>query len=183
MPKTLALDASVAVKWFKKGEEGEKQALSIRDEVFTASTVAVAPHLLLLEVVRALVKVDYPRGKIEEAYSTMKEAATLELIKLIPVQMLLDKAKEIEIELKLFASDATYLAAAITERKNLLSDDSHLLKQNVREYAEKQGIHILPLKSKRLLPLREMLDSDIRFVSCEYDDPVALRSYSTSTWV
>jgi len=48
-------------------------------------------------VVRALVKVSYPRGKIEEAYSTMKEAANLELIKLIPVQTLLDKAKEIEI--------------------------------------------------------------------------------------
>jgi predicted nucleic acid-binding protein len=140
------LDASVAVKWFKKGEEGEEQALRIREDIFTASTVAVAPHLLLLEVVRALVKVGYPSGKIEEAYSTMKEASDLELIKLIPIQTLLDKAKEIEIELKLFASDATYLAAAITEHKNLHTDDSHLLKQNVREYAQKQGIHVLPVK-------------------------------------
>ena len=48
--------------------------------------------------------------------------------------------------MKLFASDATYLATAIIERTNLLSDDSHLLKQNVRKYAEKQGIQILSLK-------------------------------------
>ena len=146
MPETIALDASVAVKWFKKGEEGETRALSIRDDIFSASTIALAPHLLLLEVVRALVKIDYPRGKIDEAYSTMKQAANLELIRLIPIQTLLDKAKEIEIELKLFASDATYLATALTERTNLLSDDSHLLKQNVRNYAEKQGIQILSLK-------------------------------------
>jgi predicted nucleic acid-binding protein len=134
------------VKWFKKGERGETEALSIREEIFTATIQAVAPHLLLLEVVRALVKIHCPREKVEQVYSTLKEAASLEIIRLIPIQGLLDKAKEIEIDLKLFASDSTYLAAAITENKDLLTDDNHLLEQNVRQYAEKQGIHILPIK-------------------------------------
>lgn len=146
MPKDVALDASVAVKWFKKGERGETEALSIREEIFTATIQAVAPHLLLLEVVRALVKIHCPREKVEQVYSTLKEAGSLEIIRLIPIQGLLDKAKEIEIDLKLFASDSTYLAAAITEHKDLLTDDNHLLEQNVRQYAEKQGIHILPIK-------------------------------------
>jgi hypothetical protein len=28
LPETIALDASIAVKWFKKGEEGETRAVT-----------------------------------------------------------------------------------------------------------------------------------------------------------
>ncbi len=146
MVETIALDASVAVKWFKKGERVEQQALRLRGEIFTTKTHAVAPSWLFLEVVRALVKIDYPKEKIEEAYSTLREAASLDLIEIIPINALLDKAKEAEIELKLFASDAVYLATAITRHANLLTEDKHLHKETVLEYAEKEGIHILSLE-------------------------------------
>jgi len=146
LAESLALDSSVAVKWFKKGEKGEQQSLRIRDDVFTAKVHAIAPEWLFLEVVRALVKIQYPRQKVEEAYSMLREAASLGLIEVVPTNMLLDEAKEAEIELGLFASDAIYLAAAIVQHANLLTSDRHLLNRHVLEYAKEQGIRILPLE-------------------------------------
>lgn len=142
---TIAIDASIAVKWFKKGERGEEQALIVREEIFTGKKRAIAPAWLLLEVVRGLVKIDYPKEKVQEAYSALREAASLDLIEIVPINALLDKAKDAVIDLKLFASDAAYLAVAITEHADLLTDDEHLLKQRVLDYAEKEGIHILRL--------------------------------------
>lgn len=146
LAESITLDSSVAVKWFKKGEAGEQQALRIRDDVFTTKLQAIAPEWLFLEVVRALVKIDYPRQKVEEAYSTLREAASLGLIEVIPTKILLDKAKEAEIELGLFASDAIYLATAIIQHTNLLTSDRHLLNRHVLEYAKEQGVRILSLE-------------------------------------
>ncbi|MEM3381789.1 MAG: type II toxin-antitoxin system VapC family toxin [Candidatus Bathyarchaeia archaeon] len=125
----ISLDASIVVKWFKKGEAHERQALKVRDDIFTMKVHAIAPELLLLEVVRALVKIGYPN-----------------LIELAPMCGLLDKAKEVEVELSLSASDATYLAASIVHNADLLTEDKHLLGNHVLKYAEKDGIHILSLK-------------------------------------
>jgi predicted nucleic acid-binding protein len=146
LAESIALDSSVAVKWFKKGETGEQQALRIRDDVFTTKVQAIAPEWLFLEVVRALVKIGYPRQKVEEAYSMLREAASLGLIEVIPTNILLDKAKEAEIELRLFASDAIYLATAITQHTNLLTSDRHLLNKHVLEYAKEQDVRILSLE-------------------------------------
>lgn len=146
MAGTVVLDASVVVKWFKKGERAEEQALRVREEIFTTKAHAIAPEWLLLEVVRALVKIEYPGEKIEEAYSTLREAASLDLIEVIPIDRVLDRTKDVEIELRLYASDALYLATAITHQADLLTDDKHLLEPRVLEYAERQGIHIVSLK-------------------------------------
>jgi len=146
--EVFALDASVVVKWFKKGEDLEQEALSLRDKILESKVDAVSSEWLLLEVVRALVKVNYPRGKIEEAYSTLKEITSLGFIKAVPVGKVLDKAKEIEVALSLFASDAVYLATAIINHATLISEDKHLLNRNVVNYAQREGIKIISLKEK-----------------------------------
>jgi len=146
LPETIAVDASIVVKWFKKGEAHEQQALKVREDIFTTRLHAVAPEWLFLEIVRALVKIDYPKNKIEEAYASLKEATSLDLIEVVPMSRSLDKAKEAEIELKLFASDAAYLATAITYSADFLTEDKHLLNKRVSTYAEKEGIRILTLE-------------------------------------
>jgi len=146
LPETIAIDASIVVKWFKKGETHEQQALKVRDEIFTTKVHAIAPEWLLLEVTRALVKIGYPKNKIEEAYASLREAASLDLIEVVPMNRFLDKAKEAEIELKLFASDSTYLATAIVEKTDLLTEDRHLLNRRVLAHAEKEGIRIFALE-------------------------------------
>jgi len=147
LPETIAVDASIVVKWFKKGETHEQQALKVREDIFTTKVHAIAPEWLFLELVRALVKIGYPKNKIEEAYASLKEAASLDLIEVVPISRSLDKAKEVEIELKLFASDATYLATAIACHTDLLTEDKHLLNKQVSTYIRKEGIRVLALEA------------------------------------
>lgn len=148
LDKVFALDASVVAKWFKKGEELEQEALSLRDKILGSKVYAVTSEWLLLEVVRALVKVNYPRDKIEEAYSTLKEITSWGFMEATPVRKALDKAKDIEIALSLFASDAIYLATAIINHATLISEDKHLLNRDVMNYAQREGIKIISLKEK-----------------------------------
>jgi len=148
LSEVFALDASVVAKWFKKGEYLEREALSLRDKILGSRVYAVTSEWLLLEVVRALVKVNYPRGKIEEAYSTLKEITSLGLIEAVPVGKVLDKTKEVEVALSLFASDAVYLATAIINHATLISEDKHLLNRDVADYAQREGTKIISLKEK-----------------------------------
>jgi Arc/MetJ-type ribon-helix-helix transcriptional regulator/predicted nucleic acid-binding protein len=133
-------------KMAQEGRNGRAPGPWNQGDVFTGKLQAIAPESLLLEVVRALVKIDYPRHKVEETYSTLRETASLGLIEVMPTKMLLDSAKEAEIELGLFASDAIYLATAIIQHTNLLTSDRHLLSKHVLEYAKEQGVEILSLE-------------------------------------
>jgi len=144
--EVFALDASIVVKWFKRGEEFEREALSLRDKILGSKVSAVTSEWLLLEVVHALVKVNYPKEKIEETYATLREITSLGFIDAVPVGETLDKAKEVEVVLSLFTSDAVYLAAAIINHATLISEDRHLLNMDVANYAQKEGIKIISLK-------------------------------------
>ena len=146
LAEDFVLDASVVAKWFKKGEEHESEALALRDEILGSRVKAFTSEWLVLEVVRALVKVHYPREKIEEAYSVLREITSLGFIEAVPIGLTLDKAKNIEIELSLFASDSVYLATAIVKKANLVTEDKHLLGKEVVEYARKEGVKIISLK-------------------------------------
>ena len=78
----------------------------------------------------------------------LKEITSLGFIEAIPVRKALDKAKDVEIALSLFASDAIYLATAIINHATLISEDKHLLNRNVMNYAQKEGVKIISLKEK-----------------------------------
>ena len=152
LDEPIALDASVVVKWFRKGEEFEREALSLRDEILGSRVRAVTSEWLLLEVVRGLVKAKYPREKIEEAYSVLKEMTSIGFIEAMPVGEALDKAKDVEVDLSLYASDAIHLATAIINRATLISEDRHLLSKSVTSYARRQGIKIVRLRDRKCSP-------------------------------
>jgi predicted nucleic acid-binding protein len=146
LAEAFVLDASVIAKWFKKGEDHESEALDLRDKILGSRVKALTSEWFVLEIVRALVKANYPGDKIEEAYSALREIVSLEFIEAVPIGMILDKAKEIEIALSLFASDAVYLATAVMKKANLVTEDRHLLGKEVVEYARKEGVKIESLK-------------------------------------
>ncbi len=145
MGDTLALDASVVVKWFKEGERLEGEALALRDEILDGSVSALTSEWLPLEVVRAMVKVGFPKEKIDGAYSALREIASLGFIEAVPVGEVMDGAKEVIVALRLFASDSVYLATALKRDAALVTEDRHLLARNVREYAGKEGVKVISL--------------------------------------
>ena len=145
MSITVGVDSSIIVKWFKKGEEHEKEALKLRDDTLSAIVNPILSEWVYLEVVRALVKAKYPKAKIIQSYETLKEMAELGFIRTIPISSLLEKAKDLEIELNLYASDAVNLSTAVLNSKDMLTEDKHLLQKSVKGFMEKLGLKISKL--------------------------------------
>ncbi|NWG09037.1 MAG: type II toxin-antitoxin system VapC family toxin [Nitrososphaerales archaeon] len=146
MARKLALDSSVLVKWFKKGEEFELEALRLRDEVLSSAVSVFACELMHLEVCRGLSKAGYSEQKIDEAYVALREMSDFGFIRLVPVTDLKDKAKELIVKLNLYVADAISLAVAFTSHMDLLTEDRHLLKREVKESLKKEGLKTIRLE-------------------------------------
>ncbi len=143
---SLALDSSVVVKWFKKGEELEDEALRLRNEILSSGLKAVASELMPLEVCRALIKAGYEKGKVNEAYATLKELFEYGFIEPVSVKDVRDEAEELLSELGLHVIDAINLATAIVSSTSLLTEDRHLLKRKVKELMEREGLKVVSLR-------------------------------------
>ncbi|HIE18143.1 TPA: PIN domain-containing protein [Candidatus Bathyarchaeota archaeon] len=146
MTTRIVVDSSVIVKWFKKGEESEKESLRLRDDVLSGTVNPIMSEWVYLEVMRGLVKAGFPEDKITQAYNTLREMTDLGFMEAVPVSILLEKAKELEIRLDLYASDAVNLAPALIKSVNMLSEDKHLLRGFVKDFMEKFGLKIFRLK-------------------------------------
>lgn len=146
MTDSLAIDSSVIVKWFKKGEESEAEALRLRQEILSTTTMALTSELVPLEVCRALTKVGYERKKVDEVYKALNEMYDLGFLETIPTVSLKDEAKDLIVCLSLYVADAISLASAIESSSNLLTEDKHLLKQGVQKRMEKRGLKVTNLK-------------------------------------
>ena len=71
--------------------------------------------------------------------------AELGFIRAMPVSGLLEKAKDLEIELTLYASDAVSLSAAVLNSVSMLTEDKHLLQKSVKNFMEKLGLIVCKL--------------------------------------
>jgi len=142
------LDASVVVKWFKKDELHNKEADELFQRIRDAEAEYVASEWILLEVTRGLVKAGVNKEEVEEAYKILSQLSHLGAVKLIPVTQTLKLAKDLEIELDLYAADAVHLATAIITESNVLwSEDEHLHKSRVRNCVKKHKLEIRNLKT------------------------------------
>jgi len=142
----IALDASVVVKFFKEGEEWEAEANRLYRMIEGFTTSFFANEWLLLEVVRALVKTKFSRGKIEDAFEVLNELFFLHAIHKVSVSSVIPLAKKLEYELALCAADSVHLATAIIYSADfLLTADGHLLNKKVKDYAHKHGLKVVTL--------------------------------------
>lgn len=141
------LDASVIVKWFKKGEPHEPEAMELFRKIRELEMDAVSSEWTTLEVVRGLSKVGYPEKKIEASYEVIMELSGMGLIRLIPVAGTIPLAKSFEIKYNLYAADAVHLAASIVSGSSILwSEDRHLVKESVLAAALRYGVEIKRLQ-------------------------------------
>ena len=135
------------VKWFKKGEAFEREALKLRNDVLSGVIInLVMSEWVYLEVVRGLTKAGFPGDRIIQAYNILEEMADLGFIEAIPISRLLNKARDLEIQLKLYASDAVNIASALVNSVDMLTEDRHLLRKPVKDSMKKLGLKVLRLK-------------------------------------
>jgi len=146
------LDASVVVKWFKANEQYTNEAYALYSRAKKNGSRYVVNEWLILEVVRGLAKTSVPKENLKETYSILKHMYASDIIRLVTVSEVLESAKDLEIELNLHAADAVHLATAIRTGSAILwTEDEHLHKKSVLEYAGKRGVEIRRLKSETTL--------------------------------
>jgi len=143
--RALVADSSVVVKWFKKGEEFEGEALGLRRDVLSSTVILFTPEIVPLEVCRALMKVGYPSEKAKEAYATLSEMGELGFLAFASTAVLKDIARDQIVGLNLYVADALSLAAAISNSTDLLTEDRHLLRQGVKENLERRKLKVVRL--------------------------------------
>lgn len=140
------IDASVTVKWFKKGEHYEKEALYLLERIKSFEMTCNANEWIILETIRGLVKANYPEEDIDRAYDNLMELMDIKAIKKISVSDVLPVAKSIERDLNLYAADAVHLATAIvTGSRVLWTEDKHLHKKKVNDFAQNHRLEVLGL--------------------------------------
>ena len=142
------LDTSIIVKWFKEEDETYRnEALKLRDRIINFESEFVMSYYGLLELIRAMVKHNYPKESIEEAFQSINDLYEIDGLKNVRMEDVLFLVKEIEIELGLYASDALHLASAINHScKIFWSEDQHHLKNKTKNYMQKFGVEIKSLK-------------------------------------
>jgi len=146
---SFSMDASVIVKWFKKGEEKEDYALKLKNLILSRRIVPIVNEYVFLEIIRALKKAGYPDKKIINTKSFLVDLETLGYIKIVRVHEVRDLAMDLIRILNLYASDSLVLATALSKNIDLITEDRHILKKKVIEYAHERGIRILTLDELR----------------------------------
>ena len=140
------LDTSIVVKWFKEEESGHFEALLLLDRIKDFETDFVMSEYGLLELVRALSKAKYPVDRIEAAFRNVCDLYEIRALKRVPMEDALFLAKDIEIALNLYASDALHLASAIQHGCRIFwSADKHHLKNSTRDFMKRYNIEMRPL--------------------------------------
>lgn len=122
----VVVDASVAVKWYA-AEAGRAEAR----QVLASSAELVAPDIIVTEVANAL------RRKVTEGAATREQAlGVLDdlpgcFTRLIPTERTLLAAFDLALSLSHPFPDCVYLACAVMNGANLVTDDRNFLEKAV----------------------------------------------------
>ncbi|MEM2794628.1 MAG: PIN domain-containing protein, partial [Thermofilaceae archaeon] len=127
------------------GEDYEEEALQLFDDVLAGRIAVACSEWALLEIFRGLRKAGFPSAKISESHDVLKELVELDYLELVPVSEVLDHARKLIINLNLYASDAVHLATALKRERNLVSEDRHLLRSDVIQYAQEHRVKVFRL--------------------------------------
>ncbi len=101
------------LQWFKEDGECYEESLKLRERILHFETEFVMSYYGLLELIRALVKSKFPKGKIEESFQNMCDLYEIGALKNVRIEEVLYLVKLIEIKLNLYAGDALHLACAV----------------------------------------------------------------------
>lgn len=142
----MILDASVAAKWFLKGEAYEPQALRCREDFEAGSVDLSAPALIRYEVANAIWKrkdiKDTDAGKLAERAVSYLNALIVEESPHLPKRII-----HISRTLEIPYYDSTYLALTEQLQQPLLTADKELLTK-AREKFKIQHLSEYPTTTK-----------------------------------
>jgi predicted nucleic acid-binding protein len=125
------IDANVAVKWTAMEPLWQQARRLLEDD----DTELIAPASFLAETVNALVK-KYRNNELT-ADTVRRAQSDLELyVSLYPIGVLIEVALDISLRHTVTVHDALFLALAIREQCQLVTDDRRLLNATLPHYPE-----------------------------------------------
>ena len=149
----IAVDTSVALKWFKRGERYDAEAQDLYGRIARREVEAAASEIISLEVVRGLknAQVRQPALGIQDedierffaAFEALfRSGAVLEC----PVGEIKPLAKDAQLHLGLFTADAIHLATALHfQVSHFVVDDGHFLASPVTAYVSRFAVKVVRL--------------------------------------
>lgn len=143
------VDASVIAKWYKEKEEFEDEALKLLDDIVGFEVTGVTSSLTMLELIRALQKINIEEKLIKESLTTLNSLFKTCLVKTNISDECINLSKNLMLSLRLHASDSIHLSSAVLEgcETILTADSEHMLRQNVvKIFSKNYGIDILHIK-------------------------------------
>lgn len=137
------IDASIIVKWYKKDEAGYEGAKNIKQRIVDFESDFVMSEFGALEVFRALVKNQFPKDTINDAFQSIQDFYDTDALKRVKLEDVIYLAKDLEIDLNLYASDAIHLASAINHKcKIFWTSDHHFSKDKTVDYVKRYDLEI-----------------------------------------
>ena len=141
------IDTSVVLKWYLKDEEDTEEADLLLKDISHLSEKYIISEWVIPETIRGLVKNEWSRKEIDEAYETLMDLVRLDSIQKISVSEVIGDLKDLQVEYKLYASDAVHLATALRYKANVLwTDDKHFHKTALLTDLKKKGLRIGSIK-------------------------------------
>lgn len=145
----LCLDSSIVGKKYDKLEEDYQLADELFSKVMKNEFEEVFwSKWLILEVLRVCVKKNFKKQRVDEVRDEIEEFLAMDLVKEKQItDDVINLAKTLIVNLNIYAADAVHLATAILSNSNvLLSEDEHLNKKKVKDFASKFGLEIKRLR-------------------------------------
>ena len=141
------------MKWFRRGERHESEALELRERIERRKVEVAANEVVSLEVVRGLKNAQTRQpallisdDEVEAGFATMEAMFRTGVLVECPVAEVKTIAKDVEMSLGLFMADALHLATAIHLRAEFfVVDDQHFLSPAVVNYTASMGVQIVNL--------------------------------------
>lgn len=141
------IDASIVVKWFKEDEPDFDESNALLQRVAQMNTSFVMNSYGILEVVRALVKANFSRKHIQDAFQNLSDLYEIGAVKNVAFESIIHLSKDVQIDINLYASDAVHVASAIIQNCSVFwSADHHHLKQKTKTYLKKYDINVKHIK-------------------------------------
>jgi len=123
-PKTIVVDASVAIKWYSIEQHTDK-ALAMREDYARQKIDLVAPYLLLYEVGNAL-RYNTDFG-LEDVRSALRDLLAMQINFRMLDERMCEDAVELAYMLGLTFYDVSYVVLSRVEKCPLYTADNRLL--------------------------------------------------------